>query len=308
MAVLIASQSEKSSTDGQLSSSFSYDEAFSRNIGWVTTDEQQALRGKRVAIAGMGGVGGIHAVTLARLGIGAFSVADFDRFDIVNFNRQIGATVRTLNEPKVSVMAEQVRNINPEVDLRVFSEGVSDDNIEKFLDGVDLFVDGFDFFVLGIRRKVFARCRDLGIPAVTAAPLGMGTAYLCFTPDSMPFEDYFQFEGEEEVHQYLKFMLGLAPSALHRSSLVDPTQLNLGERRGPSTAAGCQLAAGVVGAQTVKLLLGRGPLKPAPWYHHFDAYEGKFVSKRLPAGNGNLFQRLKLWQLKRHMKDVLAAA
>ncbi|KZK90344.1 Sulfur carrier protein ThiS adenylyltransferase [Pseudovibrio sp. Ad46] len=292
LTVLAASQAQGSKSG--TCAGFSYDAAFSRNIGWVTPEEQQTLRGKRVAIAGMGGVGGIHAVTLARLGIGAFSVADFDHFDIVNFNRQIGATVSTLQEPKVSVMAEQVRNINPEVDLRAFPDGVTDENIDAFLEGVDMFVDGFDFFVLGMRRKVFAKCRELGIPAVTAAPLGMGTAYLCFTPDGMSFEDYFQFEGEDELHQYFKFLLGLAPSALHRHSLVDTSQLNLKEERGPSTAAGCQLAAGVVGAQAIKLLLGRGPLKPAPWYHHFDAYEGKFVTKRLPSGNGNFFQKLRL--------------
>ena len=60
---------------------FAYDEAFSRNIGWVTATEQRALRGKRVAIAGLGGVGGAHLITLARLGVGAFRIADFDRFD-----------------------------------------------------------------------------------------------------------------------------------------------------------------------------------------------------------------------------------
>ena len=47
---------------------FNYDKAFSRNIGWVTEEEQQALRGKKVAIAGAGGVGGVHLLTLARLG------------------------------------------------------------------------------------------------------------------------------------------------------------------------------------------------------------------------------------------------
>src|SRR3954467_6277338 len=55
---------------------FDYDEAFSRNIGWVTEWEQQILRTKRVAIAGMGGVGGLHLLTLARLGIGAFHISD----------------------------------------------------------------------------------------------------------------------------------------------------------------------------------------------------------------------------------------
>src|SRR4051812_19668227 len=61
-------------------SAFDYDEAFSRNLGWVTEAEQQRLRRARVCIAGLGGVGGIYLLTLARLGIGAFSVADFDRF------------------------------------------------------------------------------------------------------------------------------------------------------------------------------------------------------------------------------------
>ena len=70
-----------------MTNAFNYHQAFSRNIGWVTAEEQELLRHKRVAIAGMGGVGGIHLLTLARLGIGAFHIADFDVFDIVNFNR-----------------------------------------------------------------------------------------------------------------------------------------------------------------------------------------------------------------------------
>jgi molybdopterin/thiamine biosynthesis adenylyltransferase len=52
---------------------FRYEEAFARNIGWVTEAEQAALRGKRIAIAGAGGVGGVHLLTLARLGVGAFT-------------------------------------------------------------------------------------------------------------------------------------------------------------------------------------------------------------------------------------------
>ncbi|HSG22550.1 MAG TPA: ThiF family adenylyltransferase, partial [Azonexus sp.] len=68
---------------------FNYDEAFSRNIGWVTEAEQQRLRQSRVAIGGLGGVGGVHLLTLARLGIGRFTIADFDVFDVVNFNRQV---------------------------------------------------------------------------------------------------------------------------------------------------------------------------------------------------------------------------
>mgnify|MGYP002137541986 FL=1 len=105
---------------------FRYEEAFSRNIGWVTEAEQAALRGKRIAIAGAGGVGGVHLLTLARLGVGAFTIADMDRFDLVNFNRQAGAMMSTLDRPKVEVMAEMARDINPELDIRIFPDGVNE--------------------------------------------------------------------------------------------------------------------------------------------------------------------------------------
>ena len=67
--------------------------AFSRNIGWVTEAEQTSLRQARVAIAGLGGVGGAHLLTLARLGVGRFNISDFDRFEQHNYNRQVGAVM-----------------------------------------------------------------------------------------------------------------------------------------------------------------------------------------------------------------------
>src|SRR5687768_12387143 len=68
--------------------SFEYGAAFARNIGWVTETEQHSLAGKRIAIAGLGGVGGFHLLTLARLGVGSFNIADSDRFELANLNRQ----------------------------------------------------------------------------------------------------------------------------------------------------------------------------------------------------------------------------
>src|SRR5271154_3634725 len=99
---------------------FSYGEAFARNLGWFTDYEQQALRGKTIAIAGMGGVGGVHLLTLARLGIANFKIADMDAFDTPNFNRQVGAMVSTLGQPKVEVLARMVRDINPEAKVTEF--------------------------------------------------------------------------------------------------------------------------------------------------------------------------------------------
>jgi len=273
---------------------FSYEEAFDRNIGWVTEWEQAALRGKRVAIAGMGGVGGVHLLTLVRLGIGAFNLADFDSYDLANFNRQVGATMETVGRPKLDVMAEMALSINPELRIKRFPQGIRPENVDEFLDGVDLFVDGFDFFVLGIRRAVFARCAERGIPAVTAAPIGMGTGFLAFVPGGMTFEQYFRLEGQPENEQYLRFLMGVAPRGLHRSYLVDPSRIDLAAKRGPSTSASCQLCAGMVGVAAVKLLLGRGDVKPAPYHHHFDPYVGKLAITRLRYGMNGPIERAKL--------------
>jgi len=150
---------------------FSYDTAFSRNLGWVTEAEQQRLKNSRVCIAGLGGVGGIYLLTLARLGVGAFSVADFDSFALANFNRQAGATINSLDRPKIEVMIAMARDINPELEIRVFHEGLTSSNVDAFLDDADVYLDGLDFFALDIRKEVFARCAAKGIPATTVAPL-----------------------------------------------------------------------------------------------------------------------------------------
>lgn len=281
--------------------SFSYEEAFDRNIGWVTAEEQQLLRGKRVAIAGMGGVGGVHLLTLARMGIGAFHISDLDVFELANFNRQAGASMSTIGRSKAQVMADMAKDINPLLALSSFDHGINEGNIDNFLRGVDLFVDGFDFFVPDIRSKVFRRCSELGIPAITAGPIGFGTCYIVFMPGKMTFEEYFRVEGRPKEQQYARFLLGLAPKGLHRAYLVDPRRLNLKEKRGPSSAAAVQLCAGVTGVEAIKILLGRGPIRAAPYFHQFDVFRGQFVCRRLPFGNQNPLQRLKLkmveWQI-----------
>jgi len=289
-------------------SDFPYDEAFSRNLGWVAPWEQQALRAKRVAIAGMGGVGGVHLLTLARFGVGGASIADLDRFEFANFNRQAGANTGTVGRPKNEVMAEMALAINPGMSIRRFDQGIDESNIDAFLAGADVFIDGFDFFVLGIRRKVFARCAELGIPALTAAPIGMGTGFLAFIPGHMGFEEYFRLEGQPEISQYIRFLVGLVPRGLHRAYLVDPTRVDLANKRGPSTGASCQLCAGVVAVNAVKLMLGRGGVLPAPWHHHYDAYVNRLALTRLRWGNAGPLQRLKIAVARRAIAAMPPAA
>ena len=94
---------------------WNYDSAFSRNRGLIQPHEQQCLRHACVAIAGLGGLGGSHLVTLLRLGIGRFHLADPDQFELPNMNRQYGADMSSLGKSKVEVMAAVARRINPDV-------------------------------------------------------------------------------------------------------------------------------------------------------------------------------------------------
>lgn len=289
-----------------MTNSFSYQEAFARNIGWVTHAEQSVLKDKRIAIAGMGGVGGVHLLTLARLGIGAFHIADFDTFDIANFNRQVGATMRTLGQPKVEVLAAMAKDINPALQIVSFPNGVDSGNLDAFFKDVDLYVDGLDFFAFGARQATFAACARLKIPAITAAPLGMGTALLNFLPGRMTFEEYFGWGDLPDEEKALRFLVGLAPAGLHGAYLVDPSSINLKEKRGPSTIMGCELCAGVAATEALKILLGRGQVWAAPYGQHFDAYRNKLVRTWRPGGNSHPLQRLAMMLVKRSRRGAQA--
>lgn len=287
---------------------FDYREAFARTVGWVTQAEQATLRGKRIAIAGMGGVGGSHLLTLTRLGIGAFHIADFDTFELANFNRQAGASVSSLGQPKADVLARMARDINPELDVRIFGEGVTRESVSAFLTGVDLYVDGLDFFAVSARRMVFAECARRGIPATTVAPLGMGAALLNFLPGRMTFEAYFRLEGAPEQEQLIRFLVGLSPAMLQRRYLVDPSAVNLAQGRGPSTPMACELCAGIAATEALKILLKRGKVWAAPTGLHFDAFRNRLARTWRPMGNANPIQLAALAIARRQLSRMRSAA
>ena len=277
---------------GAATVAYSYEQAFSRNIGWLAAHEQEILRHKRIAIAGLGGVGGVHLLALARLGVGRFHIADFDTFDVPNFNRQAGAAVSTLGRPKIDVMAAQALDVNPEIQLGRFPQGVGAANVDAFLAGCDVYVDGLDFFAFDARALIFAACAGLGIPAVTVAPVGMSAALLNFLPGGMTFEQYFGWDGQPDDEKALRFAIGLAPAGLHRRYLVDESAVDMLRRRAPSTGMACQLCAGIAATAVLKLLLGRGPVRPAPHGLQFDAYTGRSARTFRPGGHRSPLRQL----------------
>lgn len=280
--------------------SFSSNVAFSRTLGWITEDEASTLANRRVAIAGVGGVGGHYCEVLARLGVRKFRISDPDTFDVVNFNRQNGSGLSSIGKKKVEVLRDRILDINPEAEVEASAERVTPENLDAFLKDVDLYLDGLDFFALEIRNHVFGRCQKLGIPAITVAPIGMGAALLVFTRDSMSFQDYFGISPElSREENAFRFLVGLSPTLIQRHYTVDRSRVNFAEQKVSSTPIGGYLCGGVAGATALKLLLGRGKVKVAPVSLHYDAYLNTYKTRRVFFGWRNPLQRLKVALLRK---------
>ena len=275
-------------------------EAFERNIGLVTRDEQARLARTTVAIPGTGGVGGWHALTLARQGVGRFRLADFDTYSVSNVNRQPGAFTSTIGEPKVDVIRRMILDINPDAEVTVLREPVGVENVHAFLAGVDVVLDGIDFFAIEARRLVFRTARALGIWALTAGPMGFSAAMLAFDPRSrVSFDAYFDFARCPDIGaQLIAFAVGLAPAGLH-VPYMDMSTVKLESGRGPSSVIACQLCGALLAMETVALVLGWREPFAAPGYTQIDLRTMTVRRRRLWLGNRNPIQRLKRYGFRR---------
>ena len=281
-------------------SKFDYKEAFSRNIGWITESEQSTIAQKRVAIAGVGGVGGHYAEILTRLGVSKFHLSDFDEFETTNFNRQNGSGISTVGEKKLEVIRDKILDINPLADIQLFPDGINELNIEEFLDSTDVYLDGLDFFALNIRRLIFSRAHRLNIPALTIAPVGAGASLIVFTKHSQSFEYHFGIQNNDtEEESAIKFLIGLTPTLKQAKYLVDKTKTNFSKKIAPSLPIGPYLCAGIAGAEVIKIFLNRGNVCISPWVLHFDAYLQSYSKSYLWLGHKNIFQKIKYKQVKK---------
>ncbi len=102
------------------------------------------LKEKKIAVFGIGGVGGFVVEALARSGVGAFYLIDHDTISITNLNRQIIATMQTVGKYKTDVMKERILSINPQADVAVKKEFFLADSNTDFLNDCDYIVDAID--------------------------------------------------------------------------------------------------------------------------------------------------------------------
>lgn len=280
---------------------------FSRNIGLITEAEQKKLLNTQVSVVGAGGVGGLHILTLARLGVGKFKIADPDTFEAANVSRQFGASQQTYGKNKAETLAKMVTDINPHAKVEVFAEGVDDSNMDEFLSGSEVFVDGIDFFAFETRRKLFIRARKKGIHGITCAPLGFGSTLQVFAPDGMDFDTYFGIRPEYTIEKKLAaFAAGLAPHLYH-TKYLDASKVDLDRQKGPAVAPACTLAASLLTTEAVKIITGSQKIYPAPHYIQIDLYLRKLKKGYLWLGGNNPLQRLKTEIIYRKFKNNMKA-
>lgn len=131
----------------------------------------EKLRRSRVAVFGIGGVGGYVCEALVRSGVGAFDLVDSDRVSLTNLNRQIIATLDTVGEYKVDVMCRRILSINPEAEVRVHRRFFLPENAPEFpFEEYDYVVDAVDTVTAKIALVLCAK--EKGIPVISSMGAG----------------------------------------------------------------------------------------------------------------------------------------
>jgi molybdopterin/thiamine biosynthesis adenylyltransferase len=251
-----------------------------RNLGLISHQEQQQLAESTVLVAGVGGVGGRVAETLARVGIGHLLITDPDDFAVSNLNRQAGCTHDTIGRNKALVIAELCRSVGLGPTVDVNTEGVTPWNVAALTTGVDLVIDGTDYAIPEVGLLLADAARHAKIPVLIAVEIGFGAWHTVLRPDGPGF----------------RALLGLPPDATPDAlasgalsiplwrwiarfpSYGDPELMRNVQEQGlpaPAIAPAVELSAAMLSTAAIDVLLGRPLPAVSPRICHIDARTGR---------------------------------
>jgi molybdopterin/thiamine biosynthesis adenylyltransferase len=166
-------------------SRFDYRELVQRNIGFVTEAEQERIRHARVFVCGVGGMGGACVMSLVRAGVSHLTIADIDRFEISNLNRQLFAFLDTIGSNKARVTRERLLAINPELQIRVVADEWTE-RVDEILAEHPVVVNGMDHVPSGI--LLYRKAREHGATVVDAYASPLPSVYVVRPGDPRPEE------------------------------------------------------------------------------------------------------------------------
>ena len=144
---------------------------FSRTQLLLGTEAMEKLKRARVAVFGIGGVGGYVCEALVRSGVGAFDLVDDDKVCLTNLNRQIIATRKTVGKYKVEVMRERILEINPDCDVRVHQCFYLPETADQFnFSDYDYVVDAVD--TVTAKVTLVLKAQKAGVPIISCMGAG----------------------------------------------------------------------------------------------------------------------------------------
>ena len=144
---------------------------FSRTELLLGKEAMERLAGARVAVFGIGGVGGYVCEALVRSGVGSFDLIDDDKVCLTNLNRQIIATRKTIGKYKVDVMKERILDINPDAKVEVHKCFFLPENADEFhFEDYDYIVDAVDTVTAKI--ELIMKAKEFGTPIISSMGAG----------------------------------------------------------------------------------------------------------------------------------------
>lgn len=262
-----------------------YHDSFERNIGIFTQREQELLRNSTVAVAGVGGVGGLLVERFIRLGIGNIKITDPGTFEMSNLNRQLGCSVHTNGMHKAQVVTELAQEINPDAKVVYNIEGITNwQDAVKFVDGADLVLDEMDYGAWKESIYLQRAARKQGIYYCFTGAIGFGAMLTNFAPDGITLEEYNGLAAEEDLDRLESItvapekVLPVYPSYL--DAAMDSQMLGeiiAGTRPVPTCSIGVGLASILAANTTVNILLRRKEVVKAPQYVYLDLLDQQIV-------------------------------
>jgi len=263
-----------------------YRAIFSRNFGIVSEKEQEKIHNSAIAISGLGGIGGLAAERLVRMGVGGLRITDPNSYEVSNINRQFGASMESLGRNKSEVIYEQLSSISPQAKIEFRKTGnVTVDDIKKFLSGCSVVIDAMDYGMYKESILLQRTAREMGIHYLFSGAIAFGAITVVFAPDGMTLEEYNGFvkncdvSKAERVNIPVEKLLPVLPSYIKNRDLLN--DIYTGKIPVPTNSIGAGLAAIQAASETVNIIIGRD-IPVAPNYTYVD-----LVDRRMIIGTGN---------------------
>lgn len=212
---------------------------------------QERLRESSVLVAGLGGLGSPVALYLAAAGVGRLLLADFDRVDLSNLQRQILHTTDRLGRTKAESARQTLRALNPGVELVTVETSLTPETLPELVGDVDLVVECSDNFAT--RFAVNAACQAARVPLVSGAAIRLegqvtafsgqpgGPCYRCLYPDEGAIDETCTANGvlaslvgiigSIQATEAIKILTGLGTPLFGRLLLLDAARMEWREVR-----------------------------------------------------------------------------